>query len=91
MKVSSALARVVEDEEAPAKMRIKALQQIQRPGLNMLRRLLVRSKTNPTKRPSKLLALAALNYADAKRAQALRLVRKKSDPSLTGNPLGIEE
>lgn len=91
MKVSSALARVVEDEEAPAKMRIKALQQIQRPGLNMLRRLLVRSKTNPTKRPSKLLALAALKYADAKRAQALRVERKKSDPSLTGNPLGIEE
>ena len=91
MKVSSALARVVEDEEAPAKMRIKALQQIQRPGLNMLRRLLVRSKTNPTKRPSKLLALAALKYADAKRAQALPVERKKSDPSLTGNPLGIEE
>lgn len=39
-------------------MRIEALQQIQPPGLNMLRRLPMRAKAKPVKRPSKLLALA---------------------------------
>ena len=33
MKISSALARAVEDERAPATMRVKALEQIQRPTL----------------------------------------------------------
>lgn len=91
MKISSALARAVEDERAPATMRVKALEPIQRPTLNMLRRLLVRSKSNPVKRPSKLLALAALKYADAKRAQALRVARKKQgiSSSSASNPLGI--
>jgi hypothetical protein len=89
MKIESALSRVVEDDEAPAKMRFEALQQIEKPNVMMLRRILVRSKTNPVKRPSKLLALAALKYADAMRGRALRVAHKKRAATRGKSPLGI--
>ena len=97
MHPETALARTVEDERAPIRLRVQALTELQHPSLNLLRRLLVehngtskasqRSKrTKPA--PAKLKALAAIRFAQEWRFPELRLSRKR-DPQKFTNPLGI--
>jgi hypothetical protein len=73
MLPEEALARVVADEKAPIKSRVTALEMIEHPPLELLRRLLVKEtpnrrkqdKTRPLRKsvPSKLQAVAAIKYA----------------------------
>ena len=63
MLPETALARLVEDEGVSVADRVSALRLIPHPALCMLRRLLHRSRTEPSPVPSKLLAAATLAYA----------------------------
>ena len=60
LKVATVWRRIVLDTRLPCKARVKALEQIARPSLNLLRRLL-RLKTTPPR----LRLLAAQKYAVA--------------------------
>jgi hypothetical protein len=88
MLPETALARVVEDEGAPITDRVRALRMLNHSPLIMLRRLLHRSRTNPERVPSRLLAAASLAYA---KEVAFRKSRPAHTPkhTLTGNALGI--
>src|SRR5215831_19818005 len=85
MKVSSSLSSVINDEEAPVRLRYRALQLLQHPSLNLLRRLLVEHKpgSKASRRstykepvPRKLRALAAIRYAEEWRRAQLRREQK---------------
>ena len=103
MSPETALARTVEDEKAPIMARYRALQQLAHPSLNMLRRLLVQHKEgskaskNANRKkpvPPRILALAALRYAEEIKLQNFRreqqLMQKKDGASTTSqNALGI--
>jgi hypothetical protein len=92
MQPETALARLVDDEGAPVAARVQALRQLAHPPLCMLRRLLHRSRTEPSHVPSRLLAVATLAYA---KEVALRKIRpakhgSKADGRVnSGNALGI--
>ena len=101
MQPTTALARLVEDEGASVADRVRALKMLPHPALCMLRRLLHRSRTEPTRVPSRLLAAAALAYAKEVQVRKMRPVRptyrreqKTQDDDepidITGNPLGIK-
>ena len=60
LKAETVWARLVADTRLPAKSRIMALEQIARPSLNLLRRLLAAKFT-----PPKLRLLAAVKYSIA--------------------------
>ena len=60
LKLETAWKRIVEDTRLPAKSRLMALEQIARPSLNLLRRLLAAKST-----PPKLRLLAAQKYSIA--------------------------
>lgn len=57
LKPETAWQRIVEDSRLPAKARLMALEQIPRPSLSLLRRLLAAKST-----PAKLRLLAAQKY-----------------------------
>ena len=57
LKPETAWRRIVEDTKLPAKARLMALEQIPRPSLSLLRRLLALKST-----PAKLRILAAQKY-----------------------------
>jgi hypothetical protein len=84
----TALSRVVEDEDAPVTDRVRALRMLSHPPLVMLRRLLHRSRANPERVPSRLLAAASISYA---KEVAFRKSRQAYAPkhTSTGNALGI--
>jgi hypothetical protein len=63
MSVSTALARLVEDDNAPQMSRCKALRQLDHPPLALLRRLLVDTAKRAVPVPSRLKAVATLAYA----------------------------
>jgi len=88
MLPETALARLVEDESASVTDRVRALKMIDHPALCLLRRLLHRSRTNPERVPSRLLAAAALAFA---KEVAFRKVRPARVPkkSQADNALGI--
>jgi len=87
MLPETALARVVEDDQAPIRARVKALEQIAHPSLCMLRRLLVNSAKRKKHVPSKVRALAALKYA--REVQLRKIEAAKKVPTISDNPLGI--
>ena len=87
MLPETALARVVEDDQAPIRARVKALEQIAHPSLCMLRRLLVNSAKRKKRVPSKVRALAALKYA--REVQLRKINAAKKAPIVSDNPLGI--
>jgi len=102
MLPETALARLVEDESASIADRVSALRLIPHPALCMLRRLLHRSRTDPSPVPSKLLAVATLAYAKEIQVrknppprptykQARRPQEKNDDQPVNteGNSLGI--
>jgi len=60
LKPETAWQRIVADTRLPAKSRVMALEQIARPSLNLLRRLLAAKST-----PPKLRLLAAQKYSVA--------------------------
>ncbi len=72
MKPETALARTVEDERLSALVRYKALEQLEHPPMELLRRLLVRSKKRKKPLPGRLVALASLKYAIAVRRKNAR-------------------
>ncbi|MGA7766033.1 MAG: hypothetical protein WCA27_07375 [Candidatus Sulfotelmatobacter sp.] len=91
MSPRAALVRVVEDESAPTKLRIQALEAISHPSLAMLRRLLVDTAKRVTPIPSKLKALATMAYV---REIAFRKAFRKSkakaeETQAQDNALGI--
>jgi hypothetical protein len=88
MLPETALSRVVEDEEAPTTDRVRALRMLNHPPLVMLRRRLHRSRTNPARVPSRLLAAASISYA---KEVAFRKSRQAHAPknSSAGIALGI--
>ncbi len=76
MRPETALARTVDDETLSASVRCKALEKLEHPPLELLRRLLVRSKKRK-QQPSRLVALASLKYAiEIKRKNARRELKK---------------
>lgn len=87
MLPETSLARTVDDPDAPISLRYEALKQLKNPPLEVLRRLLVRSK-NRNKPPNKLIALASIKYAvEMKRKNARREMKKLK--RIGGNALGI--
>jgi hypothetical protein len=101
MQPETALARLVEDEGASVSDRVRALKLLPHPALCMLRRLLHRSRTEPTRIPSRLLAAAALAYAKEVQVRKARLPRPtykqarrpqephEDQPTTEGNALGV--
>jgi len=94
MQPKTALARLVEDGKAPIMARYRALQQLAHPSLNMLRRLLVQTRTAKGKPtiPARIRALAALRYADEMKLQSYRREMRKAEKknqSAATNALGI--
>lgn len=87
MLATTALARLVEDEEAPIGARCDALRQLDHPPLTLLRRLLVDTTARAMPVPVRLKSMAALKYA---RELALRNLKpRKQKLSSIANPLGI--
>lgn len=87
MSPVSALSRVVEDENAPVALRCAALQQIQRPTLALLRRILVDTEARTKPVPSRLKAIAALAYA--REIQLRKLRPRRTQKTQDVNALGI--
>ncbi|SRR6266567_8915246 len=83
MNPSTALRRVVEDDDAPPMSRWEALNKIPKPPLILLRRLLVKSATRTKPVPSRLYALAALLYA---KETELRKQKKKWKSAVARQP-----
>ena len=91
MSVSTALARLVEDDGAPVMSRCKALQQLAHPPLSLLRRLLVDTAKRTIPVPSRLRAIAALKFAHEvqfRKIKAAQGGRRQKQESST-NALGI--
>lgn len=91
MSVSTALARLVEDDGAPVMARSKALQQLAHPPLTLLRRLLVDTAKRTIPVPSRLRAIAALKFAhevQCRKIKAAQGGRRQKQESST-NALGI--
>ncbi len=72
LKPETAWQRIVEDTRLPAKSRLMALEQIARPSLNLLRRLLAAKST-----PPKLRLLAAQKYSIAMARKELTRIGTK--------------
>ena len=93
MSVSTALSRLVEDDQALLADRIRALKQLEHPRLVMLRRLLHRpNRTSPPLAPPRLVAVAALAYAREvgyRKAKAKIKPARKPDGQKQSNALGI--
>lgn len=88
MRPETALARTVEDEGLSVPLRYKALEQLEHPPMELLRRLLVRSKKRQTVPPNRLVALASLKYAvEIKRKNARREFKRIK--KIGHNALGI--
>jgi hypothetical protein len=88
MSVSTALARLVEDDAAPLMARCKALRQLDHPPLALLRRLLVDTAKRTVTVPSRLRAVAALAYARELQLRKHRPHKQKSADNSV-NALGI--
>jgi hypothetical protein len=88
MSVSTALARLVEDDAAPVGSRVRALRQLDHPSLALLRRLLVDTSKRTILIPSRLRAVATLAYARELQLRKHRPRKRKSADSSV-NPLGI--
>jgi hypothetical protein len=74
LKPDTAWRRIVENGKFPAKTRLMALEQIARPSLSLLRRLLSSKST-----PSKLRLLAAERYSiGVARKELIRNAKQKS-------------
>lgn len=89
MSPNAALSRVVEDNEAPTALRCEALQQIARPTLALLRRILVDTETRTKPVPSRLKAIAALIYAREIQLRKSRPGRTRKTQDAESNALGI--
>lgn len=91
MSETTALTRLVEDDEAPIMARCRALQQLKHPELAVLRRLLVETKTRQKPIPSRLKALASLAYARELELKKMRKLQKAQTTQNTksDNALGI--
>jgi len=87
MKPETALCRVIEDETAPIRARVKALEQLAHPPLCLLRRLLVDSSKRTKPVPSKVRAVAALKYAQEVAFRKIRAAKKAN--AQESNALGI--
>jgi len=90
MLPETALSRLVEDDGALLADRVRALKMLAHPPLCMLRRLLHRSRTEPSSVPARLLAVAALKYAKevAYRKEKPKTARK-ADGRPASNALGV--
>lgn len=85
-----ALIRVIEDDAAPTRLRIEALDQIQHPPLCMLRRLIAETATRVTPVPSKLKAIATMRYVqEIAFRKAFRKSKAKPETQAQDNALGI--
>jgi hypothetical protein len=76
LKPETAWQRIVEDSRLPCKARVIALEQIGRPSLSLLRRLLAAKST-----PPKLRLMAAQKYSVAMTRKELLNARKNSTGS----------
>jgi hypothetical protein len=88
MLPQTALARLAEDEHAPIRARVQALQQLAHPPLCMLCRLLAETSKRVKPVPSKVRALAALKYPQETQSKGQRSKAKTLAPQ-SGNALGI--
>jgi hypothetical protein len=89
MRPETALARLAEDEHAPIRARVQALQQLTHPPLCMLRRLLAETSKRVKPVPSKVRALAALKYAEETQYRKVNAAKAKTLAAQAGNALGI--
>jgi hypothetical protein len=89
MRPETALARLAEDEHAPIRARVQALQQLTHPPLCMLRRLLAETSKRIKPVPSKIRALAALKYAQESEYRKLNAAKAKVQVKQSTNALGI--
>ena len=90
ISAKAALIRVLEDDQAPTKLRIEALGQIQHPPLCMLRRLIAETATRATPVPSKLKAIATLRYVqEIAFRKAFPKSKAKAETQTQDNALGI--
>jgi hypothetical protein len=90
MKPRTVLSRLVENDQAPIMARVRALQQLEHPNLEMLRRLLVEKKTPRKKEiPAKLKALASLKYVEEMRLRQMRRMQRVNKNKTSDNALGI--
>jgi hypothetical protein len=86
MLATTALARLVENENASPNARCEALRQLEHPPLVLLRRLLVDSDKRVTPVPIRLKSLATLKYA---RELGVRKLKPRKKPAVEANSLGI--
>ncbi|MGD0181622.1 MAG: hypothetical protein ABSC15_17560 [Terriglobales bacterium] len=92
MQPRTALARLVEDEEAPVGARCRALRQLAHPPLLLLRRLLVDTAKRTKPVPARLRAIAALAFAhevQLRKVKASFRGRKQKQDKTSSNALGI--
>lgn len=91
MSPRSALARLVEDEEAPVNLRAQALEQLVHPPLCLLRRLIVDTSKRTTPVPAKLRAVATIRYAHEVAFRKIKAakVRTQDNNQPGSNALGI--
>jgi hypothetical protein len=84
MLAETALTRLIEDSQAPVKSRCEALRQLQKPSISMLRRLLVQTAKRKKPVPARLRALAALRYAEVRRAKDAASRARTAPPNALG-------
>jgi hypothetical protein len=87
MLPETALSRLAEDDAAPIRARVQALQQLRHPSLCMLRRLLAQTPKRLNPVPSKVRAVAALKYASEVAFRKIKAAKAKA--VVPGNALGI--
>jgi len=92
MRPETALARLVEDQDAPIMARCEALKQLAHPPRCLLRRLLVNTDKRPKPVPAKLKAIATLAYVRETQLRKLRKIAnggRKAAQDSQPNALGI--
>ncbi len=91
MLPETALARLVEDADAPIMARCEALRQLAHPPLCLLRHLLVDTAKRSKPVPAKLKAIAALAYVRELQLRKIRPAKGARKAAQDGEPnaLGI--
>ena len=84
-----ARARVIADEHAPVRLRLRALKEIEHPPLTMLRRLIADTTTRTKPVPSRLRALALMRYVQEVEYRKIK-TGKPTKTSVPPNALGIQ-
>ncbi len=84
-----ARVKIIADDNAPVRLRIQALKEVNRPPLAMLRRLIADTAKRTKPVPPRLKALALMRYAHEAEKRKIKTGAPKKSTAIP-NALGIE-